>query len=162
MYKVNRLKSREMFPLVKEIIESGKSVRIMVTGMSMYPFLREGIDSVELTKPNYQKLRRGDIVLIVRDNGQYIMHRVLKKEKDCFYIVGDAQQWVEGPLRPDQLFASVTAVWRKEKYIDCSRVWWRMLTGIWMYLLPFRYIIIKSYIRIRKIAQKLNIRKDAN
>lgn len=157
MYKVNRLKSKEIFPLVKEILESGKNVRLIVTGMSMYPFLREGVDSVELAKPDYNKLRRGDIVLIVRDNGQYIMHRVLKKEKNCFYIVGDAQQWIEGPLRPDQLFATVAAVWRKEKYISCSGFGWRLLTNIWMNLLPYRYIIIKSYRKIRRITLKQKI-----
>lgn len=87
----------------------------VVTGMSMYPFLRENIDSVELSKANISNIRRGDIVMILRDSNVYVMHRVIKVEESCFYMVGDAQEDIEGPLRYDQVFVKVTSVWRKDK-----------------------------------------------
>lgn len=145
MQKLKRVKSENIFPVIKELLDNDKSARITVTGMSMYPFLRENIDSVELLKAKPSDIRRGDIVMILRDSNVYVMHRVIKIEENCFYMVGDAQQSIEGPLRYDQIFAKVTSVWRKDKKIDCSNVWWNFLSSLWMILLPFRSSIIKSY-----------------
>lgn len=145
MQKLKRVKSEFIFPVIKEILDKGTSVRITVTGMSMYPFLRENIDSVELSKVDFLDIRRGDIVMILRDSSEYVMHRVIKVEKNCFYIVGDAQKSIEGPLRSNQIFAKITAVWRKDKKIDSLNIWWNLLSKLWTILLPFRGFIIKSY-----------------
>lgn len=149
MEKLRRVKSENMFPVIKELLELDKSTRITVTGMSMYPFLRENIDTVELSKANISDIHRGDIIMILRDSDEYVMHRVIKTEKDCFYIIGDAQQEIEGPLRYDQIFAKVTSVWRKDKKIDVSNRWWKFFSNLWMILFPFRYRIIQSYRIIR-------------
>lgn len=150
MQKLKRVKSENIFPVIKEILDEGKSARITVTGMSMYPFLRENIDSVELSKANISNIRRGDIVMILRDSNVYVMHRVIKVEESCFYMVGDAQEDIEGPLRYDQVFAKVTSVWRKDKKVDVSNVWWNFISNLWMVLLPFRSSIITSYKRLRR------------
>lgn len=134
-----------MFPVINEILEMGKGVRITVTGKSMYPFIRENIDSVELIKGDFNSIYRGDIVLILRDNGEYVLHRVLNKKKDCFYIVGDSQLLVEGPIRSDQLIGLAKAVWRKNKKIKCSSIWCKLITSIWIYLFPCRRIIFNAY-----------------
>lgn len=134
-----------MFPIINEIFGRGGRVRITVTGSSMLPFLRENIDSVELSAIEFDDIRRGDIVLILRDTGEYILHRILRKEKNCFYMVGDAQQRIEGPLRPDQLLAFASAIWRGEYRIECSALWWRVLTIIWLIIRPLRSYIFRFY-----------------
>jgi signal peptidase I len=151
MSEVVCVKSKELFLVIKEILNQGGKARITVTGMSMYPFLRQYIDSVELSPTCFNSIRRGDIVMINRDSGYYVMHRVLKKENNHFYIVGDAQQWIEGPLRPDQLVAIITTVWRGNKLISCSKVWWQLLSCIWIYLLPVRYMIMNTYSKLRQL-----------
>lgn len=151
MREVKRFQANKIFPFVSEILEQGLRVRIAVTGMSMYPFLRENIDSVEFNKPNWENINRGDIVLTLRDNGMYILHRVFRKEKECFFILGDAQQWIEGPLRPDQLVAKVMTVWRNNNRINCDNIIWRLLIIIWRIMLPFRYNIINIYKYLRRI-----------
>ena len=151
MSEMKRIKSSNLFPLISEILDNGQSTKISVSGNSMYPFLRDGIDSVELTKGNFEQLSRGDIVMIQRSDGSYVMHRILKKNKDHFYMIGDAQQWIEGPLYPNQLVARVTAIWRKEKRISCSSCCLRFLAGLWLYLRPFRYFFIWEYRKLRKL-----------
>lgn len=150
MQKLKRVKSENIFPVIKEMLDEGKSIRITVTGMSMYPFLRENIDSVELSKANISNICRGDIVMILTHSNVYVMHRVIKVEESCFYMVGDAQEEIEGPLRYDQIFAKVTSIWRKDKKIDVSNVWWKFFSGLWMLLLPFRTGIITSYRILRR------------
>lgn len=136
MHKIKSIKSVELFPAVLNILENDQNVRITVTGDSMMPFLRENIDSVELSKTDFKKLRFGQIPLIKRKSGQYILHRVVYKNKKNFYIAGDAQNWIEGPINPESLIAVVTKVWRKDKPIAIDNYFWKMLSFLWWLRLP--------------------------
>lgn len=154
MHQIKRVKSEEIFPIIKEILEKNGTACITVTGMSMYPFLRENIDSVEISHAGLKNICHGDIVLIQREDGQYILHRVIWKNTNAFYIVGDAQQWIEGPLLPDRLIGVVTAVWRRDRRIQCKNIGWLALSWIWILLLPFRGLIRKAYIVLRKLTKR--------
>jgi signal peptidase len=144
MCEVKKIKSAEMFPVIKEILEGGGRAWITVTGMSMYPFLREDEDSVELSSTSIDTIKRGDIVLIKRVTGEYILHRVLRREKESFYIIGDAQQWIEGPLMPEQLIAVVTAVKRDKHKFTCQNKLWVLLVRIWINVIPLRHLLLKG------------------
>ncbi len=159
MPEVRRIKSEELFPVINEIMDRGRSVRITVTGTSMYPFLRDNKDGVELSKVEFDEIKSGDIVLVVREGGQYILHRVKRKKKDCFYIIGDAQQRTEGPLRPSHLVAVVTAVWRSDKQILCSSLGWRALSFFWLWVRPFRKLLFKTYGALRRIGKIVTFKK---
>ncbi|QNU66612.1 S24/S26 family peptidase [Ruminiclostridium herbifermentans] len=160
MCEVKKIKSAEMFPVIKEILDGGGRAWITVTGMSMYPFLREDEDSVELSSASIDTIKRGDIVLIKRVTGEYILHRVLRTEKDSFYIIGDAQQWVEGPLAPEQLVAVVTAVKRNKHQFTCQSKFWVLLVKIWINVIPLRHLFLKG-IRFFAKAKKVIIHAQA-
>lgn len=143
MDEIVKVKAQFIFPFVSEIIEQGQSIRITVTGNSMFPFLRDGLDSVEFSQATYTSLSKGDIVLIRREDGTYVMHRILQRDKERFFMIGDAQERIEGPLYPDQLVAVVSSVWRKNKQIYCSSFIWRFLSQIWLFIIPYRKLIFK-------------------
>ena len=155
MSEMKQVKAADLFKLVDELFEMDSRVWITVTGTSMYPFLKGSRDSVELSKIAFESLKRGDIVLIKRDSGDYVLHRVLKKKKDCFYIIGDAQQWVEGPLMPAQLLAVVTKLKRKKRTFDCSSPLVKTAVWIWLMLIPFRYMIFKLGRLLLRLIRKL-------
>jgi hypothetical protein len=123
--------------------------------MSMYPFLKDGRDSVELSGCSFDTIKKGDIVLIKRITGTYVLHRVLKKQKDCFYMIGDAQQWIEGPLSPAQLIAFVTRIKRKERIISCDNPFYKFLVSLWLVAIPFRYKIFRALRPVKRLAIKL-------
>lgn len=150
MYTVKQIKSADMFPLVRELLKSGQHVRITVTGASMYPFLHENSDSVELQKVQCQTVRRGDIVLFVRENGSYVLHRVKGIKNGQFFMLGDNQKDVEGPIDSEQLVAAVNAVFRNGRRIDCQNTGWRVLSLLWLGIVPFRG-------RINRILRKLGV-----
>jgi hypothetical protein len=152
---IKRIKSVELFPVVFDMLEKNQTVKITVTGCSMMPFMREGKDSVNLVKADYAKLKRGDIVLIIRDDGVFVMHRILKKTSDFFYMVGDAQQWIEGPLLPQQVKAVVESVWKDNFEIKCSNIIWKLISEIWLLLRPFRYKILNILRKIKKVLKCL-------
>lgn len=143
------VKSKEFFPVINEILANNQSARITIIGNSMYPFLREYHDSVELSSVDFKVVRKGDIVLVLRDSGEYVLHRVIKKQEDSFYIAGDSQISIEGPIRPNQLLAKVKKVWRYNKEIKCSGIVWRLISRLWLFCYPFRYVLIRTYNYLR-------------
>ncbi len=145
MHKVKSVKSAELFPAISELLQNNQKVRITVTGNSMMPFLRENRDSVELSSAVIEDLRFGQIALIRRNDGVYVLHRIILKVKSSFYLAGDAQCWVEGPLLQEQLVAVVTNVWRKDKQISTSNIFWQVLSFLWWIRLPVRFIFTKPY-----------------
>ncbi|MDF2804327.1 MAG: putative transcriptional regulator [Anaerocolumna sp.] len=145
------LKAKDILSVAKELIDKGKRVRITVTGNSMYPFLRDSKDSVILTFADYTDIRFGDIVLVLQNDGVYVLHRVIKKKKRYFYTSGDAAGYREGPLYPEQVIAKVVRVWREDKEIKCANPLWRVLSLVWFLFLPFRDLIIKSYKLLSRI-----------
>lgn len=153
--QVIKVKSNTIFPVIVDLLNSGQTARITVTGNSMNPFLKANRDSVELSKTSFQEIRRGDIVLIKRTNGIYVLHRVYKKTEDSFSMVGDAQQWIEGPLYPDQLVAKVISVRRKNKEIPCTNIVWVLLSWIWLRLRVFRYKIFKVNTIVKRAMGKI-------
>lgn len=154
MYEVRCVKSKFMFPVIEEILDTRKRVRITVTGMSMYPFLRSNKDSVELERTNVSQIRLGDILLVLMEDGQYILHRVIRKKKNAFYLNGDAQKTLEGPVLAHQVIAKVVAVRRNEKNISCSSPIWKILSCLWIIAFPIRLLIIKSYSLVRRFLKQ--------
>ena len=68
-------------PVLMELLEQGESVSLTVTGNSMSPFLVHGRDQISFQKPS-APLKRGDMAFFRRENGDYVMHRVLRAEED--------------------------------------------------------------------------------
>ena len=123
-------------PLLREVLEQG-AVTLTVTGNSMAPFLLHGRDQIRFEKLT-STVRRGDMVFFQRCGGQYVMHRVLRVAGEGVYLIGDGQQQVESPIAPEQIFAVVTRVCRKGKWLGPRSLCWRFYAGPWLWLLPLR------------------------
>lgn len=139
--------------VMKELVQDGKSVSIIVAGNSMSPFLIHKRDRVFFEKPD-RPLKAGDIVFYQRANGRYIMHRIWKVKEDGYYIVGDAQTEIEGPIRPDQVFALITKCERKGKMITSGDFWWDFFEKVWIHMIFLRPLIRGCYERIVSLFRK--------
>ena len=130
--------------MLRDLVNEGKECRLLISGSSMAPFLVHERDSILFSKPD-RELRRGDMVFYQRDNGQFVMHRILKVKPEGLYIIGDAQTEVEGPVKPEQVFARVTKVNRKGKWVGPGNFWWWFFSTVWLRLFPIRRLILKLY-----------------
>ena len=119
----------ELMPLFKESLSRGQTVRFMPRGISMLPLIREGKDSVTLSSIT-QPLRKYDIVLYQRDNGKYILHRIIKVS-DTITCVGDNQVQVETGLRRDQMIAVVVAYSREGKVHSVKELRYKLYCRVW-------------------------------
>lgn len=123
----------------------GESVSLPVTGSSMTPFLIPGRDQLCFRRPE-GPLKRGDMALFQRRNGTYIMHRVCRVDPaGQYYLVGDGQQEIEGPVAPEQIRGIVTRVCRKGVWLGAESFWWRFFAGPWLWLRPLRPRLRRAY-----------------
>ena len=140
--------TKEYVSVLQELTDAGKEVSMMISGSSMSPFLIHQRDMVCFKKPD-RRLKRGDIVFFQRENGQYVLHRIRKVKPEGYYIVGDAQTQMEGPVREEQIFGLVTKVKRKGTWIKPGDFWWEFFAGVWLRILPCRRMIMAVYARFR-------------
>ena len=70
-----------LLPLIEEVLAQGGEFELHPRGKSMLPAIREGRDTVMLSRatPPYT---RGDLLLYRRTNGTFVLHRVVRVEKD--------------------------------------------------------------------------------
>ena len=136
--------TNEYVSALRELAEEGRVVSMLIAGSSMSPFLCHNRDYIYFTRPD-RELRRGDMVFYQRDTGQYVMHRIYKKKTDGYYMVGDAQTQIEGPLRRDQIFARIIKVKRKGKILRPGNFWWEFFEHVWIRIIPLRKVVEKGY-----------------
>ena len=121
----------ELMPLFCELLAAGKTVRFSPRGTSMLPLLRQGLDTVTLA-PITGHPQKYDVLLYQRDNGQYILHRMVKVGETHTFI-GDNQFVYERGVREDQLIAVVTGFSRGEKACSVTSFGYRCYCRIWHY-----------------------------
>lgn len=130
--------------MVKDIVEDGKEVSILISGNSMSPFLISQRDTI-VVGPVKGCLHRGDMALYLRTTGQYVMHRIHHVRKnhgqEQYYFIGDAQSKIEGPIERSQICGVITAVCRKGKWLRPGDFWWEFFRCIWIRIVPFRRIV---------------------
>ena len=141
---VRQVDTREYVSVLRDIAEEGKIVPMLIAGSSMSPFLCHNRDYIYFTRPE-RELRRGDMVFYQRDSGQYVMHRIYKVKPEGYYMTGDAQTQIEGPLRRDQIFARIICVKRKGKILEPGDFWWEFFEHVWIRIIPFRKLSGRIY-----------------
>ncbi len=132
----------EWISKAKFLLEKGMEVKIKPQGLSMLPFIMGDRDDVIL-KNIARPLKKGDIVLYRRANGGYVLHRVHHVEGSNLYMMGDSQDFIEGPVFTGQCVALVETYYKKGVLKDNTKLGMRVKYTIWMWLRPFRWKLIK-------------------
>ena len=106
----------DIWQLANEVISSGGEFRLFHKGTSMMPLLRQGIDSVVLVSPD--DIKKNDILLYKRSNGQFVMHRAIKIKNDEYIMCGDNQYEHEHGIKKENILAKVKGFYRGEDYYE--------------------------------------------
>ncbi len=139
-----------LVPLMQESFAQGLTVTLGVTGNSMLPLFRDGRDSVILSPCDPMALKRYDVPLYRRPDGRYILHRIIKVERDTYTLAGDAQQEPEVGLPKECVLAVMSGFVRKGKTVSCRAVWYRIYSVLWCALLPCRFALLRIGGRVRR------------
>ena len=118
----------------KEILDKDGYIAQFPTGFSMFPTLRQGIDTVVIKKID-RKPRENDVVFYLLDNGKYILHRVIKVQEKGYIIRGDNCYFNEYNVQDRHIIGILEGFYRGDDYIDCKTnkkykfyVFWRRRT----------------------------------
>ena len=118
-------------------MESGGTARLVVTGNSMYPTLRHRKDVVHLV-PASKPLKKGDLILYQRENGQYVLHRIVSNPKNGNFICCGDNQWEKEPVSQKQVIAVTDGFIRGGKTYKNTFLYHRLWVGLWTCLFPVR------------------------
>lgn len=143
-----------VLPLIIQMLKDDQTLAVKPNGLSMFPFFHGERDTLYIGKPVFP-LRKGDIALYRRDNGMFVVHRIYKvknsgssvKEgsaRKVYYMLGDHQTEIEGPLEESTIYGVVKEYLRKDKKIDCrTDRTYNLLWRLWMFIRPLRPVILK-------------------
>ena len=139
----------ELMPLIREQLAAGQRVRFSPQGVSMLPMLRQGIDSVELS-PLPEKLHKYDLPLYRRENGQYVLHRVIDVG-ETYTCMGDNQFAPEPGVLHSQMIALVTSFSRGGREVSVKAPLYRAYCRIWHRSRPARQLWRRGKRFLRRI-----------
>lgn len=141
----------DVIEILREKIDGGGTVTFTPNGTSMLPMLRDGKDVVVLKKPA-GRLHLFDVPLYRRDNGRYVLHRVIDFSRDGSYVMcGDNQFALEKGIRDDQIIAVMIAFYRKGKAYKPNSFRYRLYVNFWYYTRPVRRAYGGSKRRVFKL-----------
>lgn len=135
-------------PLIREVLDAGKSVRILPRGTSMLPMLRQGKDSVVLS-PLPPQLKKYDLPLYQRENGKYVLHRIIGAG-DTYVCMGDNQFIKESGVKHEQMIAVVTAFTRGEREYSVNHPGYRVYCRMWYHGRHVRRFIRRAMSFLRR------------
>lgn len=160
MNKSVSVELEELFPIIKEKLSLGGSFKFSPKGVSMLPIIRPGIDSVTISPVN-RKLKKYDVPLYRRDNGQFVLHRVISVKKNSYVMCGDNQLVPEYNISDRHIIGLVTSIHRPDGIIYVNDDSYVNYAKDRVKLQRKKGIFIRLKINIKRMLNKMHILKGA-
>ena len=145
----------DILPFIEQSLSIGKDIRFKPRGTSMLPFIRQNNDEVILTAFK-GKLKKYDIIFYRRTNGQFVLHRYLKKGSDGSYLIrGDHQTEIEKGITDENIIGVVKSVVRKNRTISAG-------TPLFVFWGAFGPIYCRTIRRAYNLKKKLLQKREEN
>jgi len=109
----------ELEDTIREVLSSGGEFEICPSGKSMLPLIHESRDLVTLVSAD-SFLSRDDIALYKRDNGQFVLHRVMRSENGVYAMCGDNQAFLEEGVTHDRVIGKVSRMTIDGKTVEMT------------------------------------------
>lgn len=137
-----------LLPQVAGLIREGHRVTIKVRGNSMNPYLVDRRDEVVLSPFVKGDLRVGEVILARIDDGRFILHRIVKMKDEEITMMGDGNWRGTEHTVFNNVLGVVTSMVRKGKTVDCTNLYWKTYSKIWMIMRPLRRWLLAVWRRI--------------
>lgn len=128
--------------MIEERLKNGQQVQLTVVGNSMYPLFHSKRDSVILSAIT-GKVKKREVVFYKRNNGQYVLHRMIYVKDNVYSANGDNQYWVESPLFPEQFIGRMIGFYRNRTYYSVHCFWYQIYAYVWTAGRRFRKPMLK-------------------
>lgn len=108
-----------MMKTIEQVINEEGFIIREIKGNSMYPLLRNGKDVVRLIKTDI--INKGDVVLFLRKQDDYVLHRVIKCTDSGYIIKGDNCLEKE-IVSKEQIIAVMDGIYKSGRYYDKNHI----------------------------------------
>ena len=132
----------------EELAEHGKIIHTNV-GTSMMPLLRQNRDVMIIERPK-GRLKRYDVPLYKRNNGQYVLHRILKVREKDYVICGDHCTEKEYGITDEQIIGVLTGIIRDGKTITANNFWYKVYYHLWCDFFPIRVAVLRMKFFVKR------------
>ena len=150
--KIVTMPMEQLIQVVQLQLSEKGSAGLVVTGNSMWPTFRHRKDQVVLRPAD--TFQKGDIILYRRENGQYVLHRIMQKKDGYVFCCGD-NQWEKERVENSWVLAVVTAFYRKGKHYSVTAKGYRLYQWAWGMLFPTRRPILAVAKKLLGLRKKL-------
>ena len=113
----------------KTQIEKNGVIAFVPGGNSMWPMLKHRKQSVIVQKKD-GRLKKFDVGFYQRDNGAFVLHRVMQVVDGGYVMCGDSQFTLE-KVREDMVFGVMTSFYVGKKCIDTNNAEYRNKVERW-------------------------------
>jgi len=135
-----QLTLNDMLPIITQTLDSGGEFTMIPSGQSMLPTICGGSDTVALVAAK-GPLRRYDLPLYRREDGSFVLHRMIGLRTDGYVMCGDAQLCPEHGIKQAQIIGIVNWYTHDGRKIRCK--------GLFFRLGGMRISIIRTFRRIK-------------
>ncbi len=123
---------------MEAVFAQGGVFRFAPTGGSMRPMLREKRDTVVLA-PVRGDVRKYDVILYRRADGQVVLHRVIRVDKaGTLVLCGDAQVVPERGIGLEQVLGVLVSFSHGEREVSVRSMRYRVYAAVWVASRPVR------------------------
>lgn len=152
------VKMASLSPIMEEVVAAGGTFELTVTGNSMFPMLKNRVSRVKLSPAG--QLKAGDLPLYRRDDGAFVLHRIIKYDGEYYSMCGDNQYVLERGIRPNQIIAVVTAFSRDgKKWTNSNNVLYMIYIRIWMFVRILKWFVQGVSSRLKRMLNRIKSSK---
>lgn len=125
----------------KKEIQNNGYILYTSLGYSMKPLINQKTDILFISKLK-RRPKKYDIVLYKRDNGQYVLHRIVNVKKSGYVLCGDNQCKKEYGITDSHIIGILEKIIRKDKTLRLNDKKYIIYAHLWTDFFYIRAFII--------------------
>jgi hypothetical protein len=114
----------------------------------MNPFIVHLRDQMTLGPWKDEDIRKGTVALVKDEHGNYLIHRIIKREEDKVILLGDGNIGIFETATMDNVIGIMHAITRKGRTYTPKSLTWRLYSALWTLITPVRRYPLALWRRI--------------
>lgn len=104
----------------------------------MNPFFVSLRDQMTLGPWKDEDIRKGCVALVRDTRGNYLIHRIIRRQDDTVTLIGDGNIGLYETARLEEIIGIMYGMTRKGKVWSADSKIWKLYSWFWMLILPVR------------------------
>ena len=127
-----------MMEEIRTLISEGRTVELTAKGYSMNPFIMHLRDLIVLGPWKDEDIRKGAVVLVKDIKGNYVIHRIIRREGSRMTLMGDGNVGLTEQAEVKDILGLMLGVKRKGRTYRTNSLAWRLYSWFWQLITPVK------------------------